>query len=263
MNKRARNDRQMAVRLLPRRTLIQSAALGGVAAVLPQRVAAFGAQSEVEIRVLKVGGQGAAYQYAPAGIAWELRKRTNVVTRAEPTTVRLDEPALFLSPFLYWSGTSAFPPLSEGELRGLRSFVEHGGFLWIDDANPKSGAFDLSVRRTLSRAFVNEPLSPLSVDHVVFRTFYLVDAPVGRVSEPAHVFGVSRGREASVIYTRQDVGGAVARDKFGNFEVGQIGEMQRDKAIRFAVNIVMYALCVDYKDDQVHAPFLMRRRRAP
>jgi hypothetical protein len=26
------------------------------------------------------------------------------------------------------------------------------------------------------------------------------------------------------------------------------------------VNIAMYVLCTNYKDDQVHAPFLMRRR---
>jgi len=31
-------------------------------------------------------------------------------------------------------------------------------------------------------------------------------------------------------------------------------------AIRLAVNIAMYVLCSNYKDDQVHAPFLMRRR---
>ena len=24
-------------------------------------------------------------------------------------------------------------------------------------------------------------------------------------------------------------------------------------------NLVLYALCLDYKDDQVHAPFIMRR----
>jgi hypothetical protein len=27
------------------------------------------------------------------------------------------------------------------------------------------------------------------------------------------------------------------------------------------VNLVMYALCLDYKTDQVHVPFIMRRRR--
>jgi hypothetical protein len=26
------------------------------------------------------------------------------------------------------------------------------------------------------------------------------------------------------------------------------------------VNLAMYVLCSDYKDDQVHAPWLMRRR---
>jgi hypothetical protein len=30
--------------------------------------------------------------------------------------------------------------------------------------------------------------------------------------------------------------------------------------VRLAVNIAMYVLCSNYKDDQVHAPFLMRRR---
>jgi hypothetical protein len=27
------------------------------------------------------------------------------------------------------------------------------------------------------------------------------------------------------------------------------------------LNLVMYALCLDYKTDQVHVPFIMRRRR--
>jgi hypothetical protein len=38
------------------------------------------------------------------------------------------------------------------------------------------------------------------------------------------------------------------------------GDVQREHAIRLAVNIAMYVLCSNYKDDQVHAPFLMRRR---
>jgi hypothetical protein len=38
------------------------------------------------------------------------------------------------------------------------------------------------------------------------------------------------------------------------------GEPQREQAIRLAINIAMYVLCSNYKDDQVHAQFLMRRR---
>jgi hypothetical protein len=40
------------------------------------------------------------------------------------------------------------------------------------------------------------------------------------------------------------------------------GDVQREHAVRLAVNIAMYVLCSNYKDDQVHAPFLMRRRAA-
>ena len=39
------------------------------------------------------------------------------------------------------------------------------------------------------------------------------------------------------------------------------GEVQRERAVRMAVNIAMYVLCSNYKDDQVHAPFLMRRKK--
>jgi hypothetical protein len=44
------------------------------------------------------------------------------------------------------------------------------------------------------------------------------------------------------------------------FEVEPRGEAQRERAVRLAVNLAMYVLCSNYKDDQVHAPFLMRRR---
>jgi hypothetical protein len=39
------------------------------------------------------------------------------------------------------------------------------------------------------------------------------------------------------------------------------GEIQREHAVRLAVNIAMYVLCSNYKDDQVHAPFLLQRGR--
>ena len=38
------------------------------------------------------------------------------------------------------------------------------------------------------------------------------------------------------------------------------GDTQREQAIRLAVNVAMYVLCASYKDDQVHAEHIMRRR---
>ena len=37
------------------------------------------------------------------------------------------------------------------------------------------------------------------------------------------------------------------------------GEAQRETALRFGINVVMYALTGNYKTDQVHAPALLQR----
>ncbi len=37
------------------------------------------------------------------------------------------------------------------------------------------------------------------------------------------------------------------------------GEIQREMALRFGINLVMYALTGNYKTDQVHAPALLER----
>ena len=37
------------------------------------------------------------------------------------------------------------------------------------------------------------------------------------------------------------------------------GETQREMALRFGVNLVMYALTGNYKTDQVHAPAMLQR----
>ena len=39
------------------------------------------------------------------------------------------------------------------------------------------------------------------------------------------------------------------------------GENQREMAFRLGINLVMYALCVNYKADQVHVPFILKRRK--
>ena len=39
------------------------------------------------------------------------------------------------------------------------------------------------------------------------------------------------------------------------------GERQREMAFRLGINLAMYALCLDYKADQVHVPFILKKRR--
>lgn len=242
---------------------VSIAACMGAGALAPRVARAFGESGAVDIRALDYGGGNPAPRPTAARrLAWAVRERTSVETRLEPSRVRLDAPALFESPLLYWAGDRAFPPLGAAEVTGLRRFVEFGGFVLIDDSAPEDAGFDASIRRDLARAFGAGALRPLPATHTLFRSFYLLRQPVGRVRDPDHLEAVMRGSRAAVIYSRHDLGGAWDRDDLGHWRVAAMGAdpEQRETAVRLGVNLVMYALCLDYKDDQVHAPFIMRRQ---
>ncbi|MDH5674738.1 MAG: DUF4159 domain-containing protein [Myxococcales bacterium] len=228
----------------------------------PSSGGAFGEATAVDIRMVLAAKLSPARPTAARRLAWEVRQRTSVETRLEPTRTRFDDPGIFESPLLYFSGDREFQPLSEAEIAGLRRFVEFGGFVLIDDAAPDRDGFDRSVRRELGRAFGDGALRPLANSHTVFRSFYLLERPQGRVEGPAQLEAVQRAGRAAVIYSRHDLGGAWDRDDLGNYlhPVQPGGNRQRELAIRLGVNLVLYALCLDYKDDQVHSPFIMRRR---
>lgn len=246
------------------RTLLTLVTAVALSALAPHAAYALGESSLFDVRTLEYsGGNPHPRESAPRRLAWEVRKRTSIDTALEPSVARLDSTAIFDTPFLYWSGDAGFDPLSDAESTALSRFIAFGGFVLIDDASPAgSSDFDASVRRELTRALPDSPLAEVPNDHVVFRSFYLLDRPEGRIRGPDHVEGITLGERLAVIYSRHDLGGALARDNLGNWEhsVEPDGEAQRERAIRFAVNIVMYSLCLDYKDDQVHAPFIMRRR---
>jgi hypothetical protein len=246
------------------RSLVTLAAALVLSALAPRAAEAIGEASAFDVRTIEyTGGHFRPRDSAPRRLAWEVRKRTSIDTVLEPSTSRLDDAAIFDTPFLYWTGDAAFDPLSDAESSTLSQFLSFGGFVLIDDASPEGDlGFDGAIRRELSRALPDSPLSELPNDHVLFRSFYLLERPEGRIRGPDHVEAITLGDRLAVIYSRHDLGGALARDNLGNWEhsVEPDGEAQRERAIRFAVNVVMYSLCLDYKDDQVHAPFIMRRR---
>ena len=68
--------------------------------------------------------------------------------------------------------------------------------------------------------------------------------------------------ERLVLLTDVDLLGALARDSNGanSLPMDFGGEAGRELAIRFALNVAMYVLSSNYKDDQVHAEHIMRRR---
>ena len=196
-------------------------------------------------------------------LMWEVIKRTSVEARIDTIIVRADDDNLFEYPFIYMSGDQEFPPLSDKEISNLKLYLEFGGTLLIDDSIGKSDfGFDKSIRRELKRLFPNKALEQLSTEHTVFKSFYLLNQAYGRIMEKSYLEGITLENRTVIIYSQNDLGGAWAKDPLGSWEYEVIpgGETQRAMAFRLGINIVMYALTGDYKQDQVHLPFILKRQ---
>lgn len=247
--------------VLTRRALLMRGA--GVAVGAPLLAAATG-PSDLVVGQLQTGG---TWNPRPTGLRrllWEVTQRTSIEVQLEPVAVGPEDPKLFHFPLLYWSGSGATPPLSDEAVKRLRRHLTYGGTLIIDsaDADP-GGPFDVAVRRDLERVLPRAPLVRVPPDHVLYKTFYLVEHQAGRTLRLPHMEGVVVDDRFAVVYSQNDLGGAWARDAFGRWEheVTPGGERQREMAFRLGINLVMYSLCLDYKDDLVHTPFIMKRRR--
>lgn len=228
------------------------------------RAHALGEREKVAIAQIAYAGNWNPRPTATRRLAWEIDKRTSIEC-AEPAEVRLsDEAQLRRYPLLYLAGADALPAFDDAEVAHLRRHLQAGGMLVIDGSSGRpGGAFDQSVRRLIKRLFPKEPLERLAEDHVIFKSFYLLRAPVGRIAAVPYLEAVQHDGRAAVIYSQNDMAGAWARDNLGQWEhdVYPGGDAQREMAFRLGINLVMYALCLDYKSDQVHVPFILRRRQ--
>ncbi len=193
-----------------------------------------------------------------------LTHRTSVAASPDRVDLGLSDDKLFLHPFLYMSGSREFDPLPEKDILRLRNYLEYGGFMLVDDVVGQPGyGFDKSFQRELSRIFPGESLAKLPQNHTVFQSYYLIDRVAGRKVNRPYLLGLDRGDRTILMMSSNDLAGAWAKDPFGKWindcEPG--GERQREMAIRLGVNIVLYALTINYKKDLIHVPFISERRR--
>ena len=220
--------------------------------------------SDLRIGQLQIGSAWNPRPTALRRLLWEVTQRTSIEVHLDPVPVSPSDDSLFRYPLLYWGGSGAVPDLEEEAVKKLRRHLTYGGMLLIDsaDADP-GGPFDSVVRRTMARALPRSPLKRIDTKHVLYKSFYLVNTQSGRSLRLPYLEGASIEDRYAVVYSQNDLAGAWARDAFGRweYEVTPGGQRQREMTFRLGINLVMYALCLDYKDDLVHAPFILKRRR--
>lgn len=205
---------------------------------------------------------------------------------AAPDRIQPDTPALVLYPLVYWPVNDSTPTPDDAVRQSVSHYLDHGGLI-VFDARENS---QIPALQRVLGALDLPPLVQMPADHVVTRSFYLLNGLPGRVEAAplwisrdaaaagalrssrsgAGSFGggssgpdsLGRGEGVSpVLIGAADWAGAWARDDRGRplLPVVPGGERQRELAFRAGINMVMYALTGDYKADQVHLPAIMER----
>ncbi|MEM9783356.1 MAG: DUF4159 domain-containing protein, partial [Pseudomonadota bacterium] len=217
---------------------------------------------------------------AMLGLGQALTART-AVEPGPPLGIDPDSDEMALVPVIYMPLTARSIP-SDDALGRLSRYIADGGMLLIDTQGGAAGAgsADAAAMRSVARALNLPPLAQVDETHVLTRTFYLLDRfpgrfrggrvwaeapPEGRQSaenDPALPrFDRVDDNVSPVIVGSADWAAAWAVDERGRalYPVGRAGDRQREMAIRFGVNVVLYALTGNYKADQVHAPAVLER----
>jgi hypothetical protein len=194
---------------------------------------------ELTIAQLQYGGGGDWYANPSAlpNLLAEIRKRAGLHVSERPAQTRLTDPTLWNYPFLYLTGHGNIRFTPE-EARILRTYLEGGGFLHVDD----NYGLDESFRREIRKVFPDRQLVELPRDHPVYRTFY--DLPEGlpkihkHDGKPAQGFGIFHEGRLVVYYSYESDLGNGWEDADRYHDPPEL----REKAFRMGVNLFLYAL---------------------
>lgn len=245
---------------LNRRQLL---AAGAGLAVAPA-ARAFGESTRVDVCELDFGRGTVSRPNAWKRLLYEVKGTTSVDCEARSILLKPEDPALFEHPFSVLIGTGGFTMPSDEGLEQIERYLSYGGFLVIDDTTAsEQGPFDASVRALVERLYPTRPLGPLPSDHSVFRSFFLLKEPLGRVDLFPYLEGVTSDNQTPLVYMRNDLSGALDRGDDGRSVNPCVpdGESQRREAIKLGINFVLYALTSNYKKDQAHVRQLMKEGR--
>ena len=219
------------------------------------------------------------------GLSDQLIYRTTIEPLA-PTGVDLEKDEVVFFPFLYWPITADAAAPSGLSYHKLNQYLRTGGMILFDTRDADVGGAGAGDGLTpegqalqrIAQGLDIPPLAPLPDDHVLTRSFYLVQTFPGRFAEgglwveaPPPDAAKTDGmpfRNLNDGVTPVVIGGndwasawAVDDEGWPLLPVGRgaAGDQQREYAYRFGINLIMYVLTGNYKSDQVHVPALLER----
>ena len=217
-----------------------------------------------------------------AGLSDTLFFRTSVEPEP-PQSVDLERDEIAFYPLLYWPVTPEQTTPSPAAYLKLNAYLRAGGMILFDTRDSNVSKFGAAspagqALRRLAASLDIPELEPVPEDHVLTRTFYLLQdfpgrhashdvwveaSPAEAVQAEGMPFRNLNDGVSPVVIGGNDWAAAWAVDQRGTplLPIGRgfAGERQREMAFRFGVNLVMHVLTGNYKSDQVHVPALLER----
>lgn len=182
------------------------------------------------------GGDWYSNQSSLPNLLAELQRRTGIPTTEREAIVTLDDERLFNFPMLYMTGHGIVRPV-ESDVSRLRTWLDTGGFLWVDD----NYGLDESFRDTVRRLYPEGELVALDGDHPIYSAWYELPG-LPKIHEhdglPAQGYALFDDGRMKVFYSfSSDIG-----DGLEDAAVHGDSADAREAAVRMAVNICYFAL---------------------
>ncbi len=192
-----------------------------------------------QIARLKYSGGGDWYNdpSAEVNLLKFVQANTNIKVKAEYKFVDVSSDEIFSYPFLFLTGHGNVV-FSADEAKRLRSYLEKGGFLYIDD----DYGLDKAIRREMKKVFPDNDFIEVPFSHKIFNIFYKFENGIPKTHEhdkkPPQTFGIFLGERLAVLYTYE----SNPSDGWADPEVHNDPKDKREEALKFGANIIIYAL---------------------
>ena len=190
-----------------------------------------------EIALLKYSGGGDWYanpSSLPNLIAY-CNSNISTAMVAKPATVEPSSPNLFSFPFIHMTGHGnvVFSPT---DVRNLKSYLNSGGFLHIDD----NYGLNQYVRKEIKKLFPNQELVEIPVSHAIFQKPFSFPNGLPKIHEHdgkrPQAFGIFSNNRLVLLFTYESDLGDGWEDPAVNNDPPEV----REKALKMGANIIYY-----------------------
>ena len=199
------------------------------------------AQQSGEFQIARVKYRGGGDWYNDPSSLTNLISFTNqkvpISIASKYVDVALGSTDIYLYPFLYLTGHGTITA-NNAEISNLRSYLENGGFLYVDD----DYGIDTPIRDLMKRVFPEEEFIELPFNHPLYAQVFSFPNGVPKIHEhdnkPPQGFGLFYKGKLVVYYTYESNLG----DGWADAEIHNDPQSVRENALKMGVNILVYAL---------------------